>query len=123
MVELIKFRVKNYKSIVDSGDCYLANKVTVLAGKNESGKTSILEAIEDFDTEKKIRNSAIPIRDESNKPEIIITFLIDSGIVNEIMEKIKFTKKFESDVKITVKKDFSNKYHLYEDSYPLQIRW
>lgn len=64
MMELVKFRVKNYRSIIDSGDCYLANKITVLAGKNESGKSSILEALEDFENKKEIRKSAIPIHDE-----------------------------------------------------------
>ena len=33
-----KFRIKNYKSIVDSGDCYLSDRITILAGKNESGE-------------------------------------------------------------------------------------
>ncbi len=53
-----KFRIKNYKSIIDSGDCYMDDFVTILAGKNESGKTSILEALEDFNDEKEIRKEA-----------------------------------------------------------------
>ncbi len=59
-MKLKKFRIKNYKSIADSGDCYLTDTVTIFAGKNESGKTSILEALEDFDTDEKIRESAKP---------------------------------------------------------------
>ncbi|MDP3103836.1 MAG: AAA family ATPase [Candidatus Methanoperedens sp.] len=86
MIELVKFRVKNYRSIIDSGDCYLANKITILAGKNESGKSSILEALEDFDNEKEIRKSAIPIHDESHKPEIIITFHVEKNIVNRLSQ-------------------------------------
>jgi len=116
MIELVKFRIKNYRSITDSGDCYLANKITVLAGKNESGKSSILEALEDFDTEKEIRKSATPIHDESKKPEIIVTFQVGNNIINEIMEKIKFSKKFESDIEITIKKDFPKKYSLDDSS-------
>ena len=56
MTRMIKFRIKNYKSIKDSGDCYLSKGITVLAGKNECGKTSILEALEDFDAHRKIRS-------------------------------------------------------------------
>ncbi len=43
-MKIKKFRIKNYKSIVNSGDCYLEKDLTIFAGKNESGKTSILEA-------------------------------------------------------------------------------
>lgn len=40
-----KFIIEDRKSIVDGGDCYLTDTITILAGsKNESGKTSILEA-------------------------------------------------------------------------------
>lgn len=39
------FRVRNYKSVTDSGKCYLASDITILAGKNEAGKTNILEAL------------------------------------------------------------------------------
>ena len=42
MTEIIAFRIKDYKSIKDSGLCYLDRKITILAGKNEAGKTSIL---------------------------------------------------------------------------------
>ncbi|MFQ6087523.1 MAG: hypothetical protein ACE5K0_01295 [Candidatus Methanofastidiosia archaeon] len=38
-MKIIKFRIKNYKSIKDSEDCYLYDKITILAGKNETGKT------------------------------------------------------------------------------------
>ena len=75
-MKLKKFRIKNFKSINDSGDCYLTDTITILAGKNESGKTSILEALEDFDTDKKIRESAKPIKSPDAIPEISITFIV-----------------------------------------------
>lgn len=40
------FRIKNYKSFIDSGRCSVQNGVTILAGQNESGKTNILSALE-----------------------------------------------------------------------------
>ena len=43
-MELIKFRVSMYKGILDSGWVNV-NDLTVLVGKNESGKTSLLKAL------------------------------------------------------------------------------
>ena len=54
-MKIVRFRIFNYKSIIDSGDCYPSDGVTILAGKNEAGKSSILEALEDFNFEKVIR--------------------------------------------------------------------
>lgn len=44
-------RIKNYKSIKDSGDIHFTDKVFVLAGQNESGKSSVLEALSTFEEE------------------------------------------------------------------------
>ncbi len=49
-MKLISFRVKNYKSIKDSGECYLEKNITIFAGKNGSGKSNILEALNKFST-------------------------------------------------------------------------
>src|SRR5579859_6335526 len=43
-MELIKFRVQNYRSITDSGDIEV-KKVTDLVGRNESGKSALLLAL------------------------------------------------------------------------------
>ena len=43
-MDLIKFRVTMYKGIIDSGWVEVDN-LTVLVGKNESGKTSLLQAL------------------------------------------------------------------------------
>ncbi|WHP39075.1 MAG: AAA family ATPase [Mollicutes bacterium] len=45
---LKKIRIKNFKSIQDSGEIDFSLGITVLVGQNESGKTSILEAINYF---------------------------------------------------------------------------
>ena len=45
MLTLIKAQVWKYKSIEDSTPVELADDVTVLVGKNESGKTAFLEAL------------------------------------------------------------------------------
>lgn len=45
MLTLVKTQVWKYKSIEDSSPVTLADDVTVLVGKNESGKTAFLEAL------------------------------------------------------------------------------
>lgn len=44
-MKLIKFRVKNYRSIEDSGDIPVDEKITTFVGINESGKTNVLRAL------------------------------------------------------------------------------
>lgn len=45
-MKLLAFRVKNFRSIVDTKWCpFSRDHVTVLVGQNESGKTSILDAL------------------------------------------------------------------------------
>lgn len=45
---LKKIRIKNFRGIQDSGEIDFMPGITILVGQNESGKTSILEAINDF---------------------------------------------------------------------------
>ena len=49
-MKLLKARIKNFKSIKDSGDIYFSDDMYILAGQNESGKSSILEALQAFET-------------------------------------------------------------------------
>ena len=109
-MKLKKFKIKNYKSIVDSGDCYLTDTITILAGKNESGKTSILEALQDFDTDEKIRKSAKPIKSLEGEPEISITFVVEKDTLKQILEEIKSPIKATVDVELEIIKTFPDKY-------------
>lgn len=104
-MKLTKFRIKNYKSIVDSGDCYFSDKLTILAGKNESGKTSVLEALEDFHQDKTIREEAKPI-DGDGVPEVSITFFLADSETDEILKTIGSDKTVTKDVSITLTKKF-----------------
>lgn len=74
-MKIKSFRIKNYKSIIDSNECRLSDNdnITILAGQNESGKSSILQAIRDFNTEKLNMDC---IRDDDTLPEISITFVL-----------------------------------------------
>ena len=43
-MKLVSVQVQNYKCVEDSGE-FSVNDLTCLAGKNESGKTALLEAL------------------------------------------------------------------------------
>ena len=100
-----KFRIRNYKSIIDSGDCYFSDKLTILAGKNESGKTSVLEALEDFHQDKTIRQEAKPI-DGEGIPEISVTFTIPASEINLVLETIGAGKAVAKAAVVTLTKKF-----------------
>ncbi len=90
-MKLIKFRIQNYKSIKDTGWCWLASDVTTLAGKNESGKSAILEALRDFDTDvEAVPDAAMPL-DDSGEPVIEMCCEAEKEILDEIAEEMGVT--------------------------------
>ena len=115
-MKIIKFRVKNYRSITDIGDCFLTDNITILAGKNESGKTSLLEALEDFDTDKTIREDAKPIKNPEDLPEISITFEINDNILKEVFNEIGVEKKPPKNITLEITKQFPDSYSISDAS-------
>ncbi len=115
-MKLIKFRISNYKSIRDTGDCRLASDLTILAGKNEAGKTAILEALRDFDTDAEIPVAAVPL-DDSGEPSLELSFEIDKATLEQILQQSGATlgtetKKHILENGLTLQKDYGNDYHL-----------
>ena len=119
-MKLLKFRIQHYKSIADSGWCWLASDVTTLAGKNESGKSAILEALRDFETDvKSIPDGAKPI-DDSGKPMIEMCFEVGNMILDEIAAETsittgKETREYISRNGATIIKYHDGKYDLEEE--------
>lgn len=56
-MQINKVRVKNYRSIKDSGDVEFSDNLFVLAGQNESGKSSILEALNAYESSESARDN------------------------------------------------------------------
>lgn len=81
-----KFQIFDYKSIKHFEPCWLASDVTILAGKNESGKTAALEALRDFDSRvKEFPPSAHPLdEDAEDLPAVKIWFDINISELKEI---------------------------------------
>lgn len=116
-MKLKSFRVRNYRSIKDSGICYVSgDNVTILAGKNEAGKTAILEALEDFNTGRNIREDAIHIFQEDPKPEITVTFEIDEGTLQKIFDQLGVEANSSKPVDVEITKRYPKQYTLSEES-------
>ncbi|MCB9982272.1 MAG: AAA family ATPase [Rhodospirillales bacterium] len=91
-MRLKKFQVQDFKSMKTFDPCWLANDITILAGKNESGKTAALEALSDFDFEKdQIREEAMPLENEDVSPKIQLWFEITDEEWADLFEDIGFT--------------------------------
>lgn len=72
---MLSFRVFNYRSIIDSGWCELSpDNITGIIGQNESGKTSVLEALKSFHSG--IVSEEI-IRSDMSHPVVSCCFTID----------------------------------------------
>ena len=109
------FRIYNYKSIIDSGYCSLASDITLLAGKNESGKTAILQALRDFNTTvKTIPEDAIPL-ELNDRKKYFSELCFDIEEIDEIENILGF--KISNNIKKEIKnngftffKDYSGNY-------------
>ena len=83
------FRIKNYKSFVDSGRCSVQNGVTILAGQNESGKTNILSALEKLNTKEPVfSEDEYSFSDTSLSPEISYWFALSDEEISEVNRTI-----------------------------------
>ncbi len=71
-MQLIGFRIQNFRSIVDTGWQQLAHdNITSLIGQNESGKTSILEGLKAFHDGQLIEDM---LRSDLSLPEVSCQF-------------------------------------------------
>jgi len=76
-MKISAFQIKNYRSIVDSRKCFLSpDYITALIGQNESGKTSVLEALKSF-YEGSITDDVL--RSDLSFPEITCTFTLEEN--------------------------------------------
>lgn len=75
-MRLHAFRIKNFRSIVDTGFRELSpDGVSLIVGQNESGKSSVLDGIYAFETGEIIEDD---IRSNGSLPEVTCIFKFDS---------------------------------------------
>ena len=83
-MRLISFRIRNFRSILDTGWQNLSpDNITCLIGQNESGKTSVLEALEAFYYGK---ISEDVLRSDLSLPVISCRFSIPKGWLLTVTE-------------------------------------
>jgi hypothetical protein len=84
MMKLIAFRIKNFRSIVDTGWQNISpDNITCLIGQNESGKTSVLEGLRVFYTGV---ISEDVLRSDLSLPEVSCRFSVPEGWLIKITE-------------------------------------
>jgi predicted ATP-dependent endonuclease of OLD family len=86
-MQLVAFKIKNFRSIVDTGWHQLAHdNITSLIGQNESGKTSILEALKSFHDGLLIEDM---LRSDLSLPEVSCKFTFSLAEVENRIDKRK----------------------------------
>ena len=110
-MKLEAFRIRNYRSIIDTGWTRLApDNITTLIGQNESGKTSILEGLDSF-YHGKINDDIL--RSDLSFPEISCTFFLTEEELNELNEEVSLHPKIHSRINelhhITLNRKWLNK--------------
>jgi predicted ATP-dependent endonuclease of OLD family len=86
-MRLKAFRIRNYRSIIDTGWCFTPNdNITVLIGQNESGKTTVLEALQSFHDSK---ISEDILRSDLSMPKVYCSFETKNQKTEEIVDPNK----------------------------------
>lgn len=106
-MKIKKVRIRNFKSIKDSGEINFDGNIYVLAGQNESGKSSVLEALSAFEnqtSEKDNLNFELE-KDENFKQQIAVTFsnideLFYSRVTEGLFQLIKTENPNLKDLKV-----------------------
>ncbi|OGN15929.1 MAG: hypothetical protein A3B99_02890 [Candidatus Yanofskybacteria bacterium RIFCSPHIGHO2_02_FULL_44_12b] len=97
-MKLKSFRIKHYKSIQDTGDVLLdKGRIAVFAGQNESGKSSVLEALNSFE-QGSFNQDSVPFDFEDAAQEVSCTYEIedsDSDFWEEIESGVAEDYKLE----------------------------
>lgn len=88
-MRLQAFQVINYKSIQNTGLTYLSDKdgITVLAGQNESGKSSILQALSDFETGTLHTDARRELDGDDTNPMVQCQFLLESSDKDSLLSE------------------------------------
>lgn len=119
-MRLSRVRVTNYRSIHDSGWVDIKDNITCLVGKNESGKTSFLVALEHlspvddargaFDVTKDYPRRGLTAyrREHEEKPATVVTAIFDLDPSDQTAIEAELGKGAVTAKSITVSKDYKN---------------
>lgn len=116
-----KFHIINYKSILESGEINLDSKITTLIGKNESGKTNILKALESFKGDYEYGADDLCLHSKTRRNldlgkvkdkdiEIMTIWFVMEDVDRQKLKELH--PKLEKMKTLKVTKYFDNSYHL-----------
>jgi predicted ATP-dependent endonuclease of OLD family len=110
-----QFRIRNYRSIVNTGWQDLASdNITGLIGQNESGKTSILEALNSFYTGT-ITDDIL--RSDLSLPEVSCSFTVSPTDIQKIFPDKKVADKILSIITSTEQVTLTRSWNADKSSY------
>jgi len=90
-MKISAFQIRNYRSIVNTGICYLSyDNITSLIGQNESGKTSVLEALRSF---YKGQISDDVLRSDQSFPEITCVFELEAEKLEKMVDIVRIPEE------------------------------
>jgi predicted ATP-dependent endonuclease of OLD family len=96
-MRLIAFRIKNFRSIIDSQWNKLSpDNITSLIGQNESGKTSVLEGLKSF-YDGKITDDIL--RSDLSMPEISCEFEVNEECLKDIFVKYSIPDELTASIR------------------------
>ena len=87
-MKLKSFRIKNFRSIEDT-KCNVSDVLTIFAGKNESGKTTILDALMFLNEDIEFKDGDKPLTGSSEDTSITYVFNLNE---NEIKQSFQTTE-------------------------------
>jgi predicted ATP-dependent endonuclease of OLD family len=114
-MRLYSFQIQNFKSIINTGECKISDidNIVVLAGQNESGKSSVLEALDFFANGPSDKFEKFEKRQGTDMTSVKCTFLIGKsdmeyleGEFEDYEEIKKFLKKKKE---VSLFRKFENK--------------
>ncbi len=98
-MKISKVRIKNFRSIKDTGEIHFTDKFFILAGQNESGKSSILEALDSFERKySEKHNLNFELENSGNlTQEISVTYTeLEEDFYTEILNEVFDLAKAEN---------------------------
>ena len=108
-----KVGIRNFRSIIDSGEISLDDKITILLGKNEQGKTNFLKAIESFGKDYEYQEDDLSYllshEEISQIPIITVWFKLDDA-EKKVLTSID--ENFEKQNELVITKYFDGHYEI-----------
>ena len=116
-MKVSRIHIKNFRSIVDSGEVEIEPSVTVLIGKNEQGKTNFLKGVKAFNTDHLFTPGDLPnhLRPslETQKPSEIPIVTLWFSLDPQDRQKLKGVDGIDSALEVKCSKHYDNSYYFW----------